>query len=84
MSAQSYLALGRPELAAQTCESPATPFDEDDRHFCLALAYRALGKTKQAANELEELTVWPDGSAIELQRREIQFGVHEVMIAVLP
>jgi TolB-like protein len=54
-SFQSYLALGRPELAAQTCESPATPLDEDDRHLCLALAYHALGKIKQATAELEEL-----------------------------
>jgi len=55
LGAQSYLALGRPELAAQTCESPATPLDEDDRHFCLALAYHALGKTKRATTELEAL-----------------------------
>jgi serine/threonine protein kinase/predicted Zn-dependent protease len=53
-SSQSYLALGRPERAAQTCESPATPLDEDDRHVCLAIAYHALGKTKQAAAELEQ------------------------------
>jgi eukaryotic-like serine/threonine-protein kinase len=53
-SAQSYLALGRPELASQTCESPATPLDEDDRHVCLAIAYHALGKAKQAATELEQ------------------------------
>jgi eukaryotic-like serine/threonine-protein kinase len=53
-SAQSYLALGRPELASQTCESPATPLDESDRHVCLAIAYHALGKTKQAVTELEE------------------------------
>jgi TolB-like protein/tetratricopeptide (TPR) repeat protein/predicted Ser/Thr protein kinase len=54
-SFQSYLALGRPELASQTCESPATPLDQDDRHLCLALAYHALGKIKQATAELEEL-----------------------------
>ena len=54
-SFQSYLALGRPELASQTCESPATPLDEDDRHLCLALAYHALGKIRQATAELEEL-----------------------------
>jgi eukaryotic-like serine/threonine-protein kinase len=54
-SFQSYLALGRPELASQTCESPATPLDESDRHLCLALAYHALGKMTQATAELEEL-----------------------------
>jgi tetratricopeptide (TPR) repeat protein len=54
-SAISYLVLGRPELARQTCESRATPLQEDDRHFCLALAYHALGKVAQASTELEEL-----------------------------
>jgi serine/threonine-protein kinase len=53
-SATSYLALGRPELASTICESPATPLDEGDRHFCLALAYHALGKIKPAAAELEK------------------------------
>jgi len=52
-SATSYLALGRPELASNLCESPATPLDEGDRHFCLALAYHALGKIKPATTELE-------------------------------
>ncbi len=54
-SATSYLALGRPEIASQTCRSTETPLDEGDRHFCLALAYHALGKMKQATTELEEL-----------------------------
>jgi serine/threonine protein kinase/tetratricopeptide (TPR) repeat protein len=53
-SATSYLALGRPELALQTCQSTETPLDEGDRHFCLALAYHALGKIKEATTELEE------------------------------
>jgi tetratricopeptide (TPR) repeat protein len=54
-SFRSYLALGHPELAQQTCESPATPLDERDRQLCLALAYHALGKIKQATIKLEEL-----------------------------
>ena len=53
-SATSYLALGRPELAAKLCESPETPLDGGDRHFCLALAYHALGKIKPAATELDK------------------------------
>jgi eukaryotic-like serine/threonine-protein kinase len=56
-SANSYLALGRPELASKICESPATPMDDRDRHFCLALAYHALGKIKPAATELEKFKV---------------------------
>jgi serine/threonine protein kinase/tetratricopeptide (TPR) repeat protein len=55
VSATSYLALHHPELAAQTCESPATPLDEGDRHLCLALAYHALGKIGEAAAELNQL-----------------------------
>lgn len=51
----SNLALGHAELAAQACESPATPLEPDDRHFCLALADHALGRKEQAAKELSEL-----------------------------
>ncbi|HTO44765.1 MAG TPA: hypothetical protein VML56_11855, partial [Burkholderiales bacterium] len=54
-SATSNLALGHPELAWQICTSPATPLEPDDRHFCLALADHALGKTAQAKHELDEL-----------------------------
>jgi serine/threonine-protein kinase len=54
-SAISYLALGHPELASNLCESPATPLDEADRHFCLALAYHAQGKLSQAKRELAAL-----------------------------
>ena len=53
-SATSDLALGRPELASKICESPATPLDGGDRHFCLALAYHELGKIKPATAELEK------------------------------
>jgi tetratricopeptide (TPR) repeat protein len=55
--ATSNLALGHPELARQTCESPPTPLDPDDRHLwhlCLALADHALGRTVQAKKELGE------------------------------
>jgi TolB-like protein len=48
----SYLAQGQPDRARQTCESPATPLDEDDRHFCLTLAYAALGDVHRADIEL--------------------------------
>jgi len=54
-SAKSNLALGHPELARQTCESPASSLDQDDRHWCLALADHALGKTAQAKKELANL-----------------------------
>jgi tetratricopeptide (TPR) repeat protein len=54
-SATSNLVLGHPELARQTCESPATPLAQYDRHLCLALADHALGQKAQATKELREL-----------------------------
>jgi tetratricopeptide (TPR) repeat protein len=48
----SYLALGRPERLLPICESTATPLPEDSRHFCLALAYRALDRSNDAEREL--------------------------------
>jgi hypothetical protein len=34
--------------------------------------------------ELHKLTVWPDGSAIELEDLDIQISVHGLMTAILP
>jgi len=50
------LASGQTEQARQECEAPATPLDEDDRHWCLALAYHALGRQADAGRELEQFT----------------------------
>jgi hypothetical protein len=36
------------------------------------------------ADELGQLSVWPDGSAIQLERRDIHLSVHGLMTAVLP
>jgi adenylate cyclase len=49
---QILLASGQPERARQDCESPSTPLDEDWRHYCLALAYHALGRQTDAEREL--------------------------------
>ncbi len=74
-SATSYLALGRPELAAKICESPATPLDAGDRHFCLALAYHALGKIKPATTELEKFKALSgDLSAVSYAAVYAQWG----------
>jgi tetratricopeptide (TPR) repeat protein len=51
----SYLALGQVESARQMCELPTTPMDVEDRLWCLALAYHALGKAKEAESELAKL-----------------------------
>jgi serine/threonine-protein kinase len=60
--ADCHLALGHTELAQRTCESPSMPMAEDDRHQCLALVYHVLGRTKEAASELEKLKAL-DGDA---------------------
>jgi adenylate cyclase len=49
---QILLASGQPERARQDCESPSTPLDEDHRHYCLTLAYHALGRQTDAEREL--------------------------------
>jgi hypothetical protein len=55
VTAASYLALGKPEMARQLCESQATPLRDDMRRWLLSLTYRALGNLQQAENELTKL-----------------------------
>jgi tetratricopeptide (TPR) repeat protein len=64
-TALSYLALGKPGLARQLCESPETPLNEEERLWILSLAYRALGETGLADSDLEKLMALPEapGSA---------------------
>ena len=37
-----------------------------------------------STDELSKLEVWPDGSAIELEDRDIQISVHGLLTAILP
>jgi len=46
---------GHTEPARQLCEAPATPMHEDARHWCLTLAYHAVGRQADAEHELEAL-----------------------------
>jgi hypothetical protein len=46
---------GELQDARQLCESSSAPLDDDDRHFCLALVYHALGRQADAEHELEAL-----------------------------
>jgi hypothetical protein len=34
--------------------------------------------------DLKKLEVWPDGSAIEIEQRDIHISVHGLMVALLP
>ena len=63
--ADSYLAMGRNDLARQMCESPATMIADDNRHFCLALAYHALRMPAEAQAEVQKLRAlgWGDARA---------------------
>jgi tetratricopeptide (TPR) repeat protein len=51
----ALLASGQIEQARQQCASSSTPLDEEYRHFCLTLAYHALGRQVDAESELEKL-----------------------------
>jgi TolB-like protein/tetratricopeptide (TPR) repeat protein len=51
----ALLASGQFEQVRQNCESPAIALDEDDRHYCLALAYHALERQTDAVREFEKL-----------------------------
>src|SRR4029077_6126957 len=69
-TAFSYLALARFDEARQTCESRPARLDEDDRHWCLAIAYHALGKRAEAETELARLRAL-DGEAGEFFLAEV-------------
>ena len=74
--AQSYLALGRNDLARRTCESPTTAIADDWRHWCLALAYHALRMQAEAQAELQKLHAlgWGDARAVSYANLYSQWG----------
>lgn len=37
-----------------------------------------------SAKDLKKLDVWPDGSAIEIEQRDIHISVHGLLVALLP
>jgi TolB-like protein len=74
--ARGYLALGRVELARRTCESPATVIADDDRHWCLAIAYHALRMQAEAQAELLKLHAlgWGEARAVSYAGLYSQWG----------
>jgi len=52
--ADTLIASGAVEKARTMCESAAVPMQESDRHYCLALSYRALAQSVDAEHELGE------------------------------
>jgi TolB-like protein len=73
---RGHLALGRNELARQTCESPETVLADDDRHWCLAVAYHALRMQTAAQAELAKLHSlgWGDARAVSYASLYAQWG----------
>jgi hypothetical protein len=39
---------------------------------------------ESSAKDLKKLTVWPDGSAIEIEQRDIHISVHGLIVGLLP
>ena len=52
---QAYLMLHRADAMRQLCEPTTVRLTESDRHFCLALAYHALGRAEAAQAEQRRL-----------------------------
>jgi TolB-like protein len=48
---ESLVASHQYDAARELCENPHSPLGEDNRHFCLALAYHGLGKLDKARTE---------------------------------
>jgi serine/threonine-protein kinase len=74
--ASSYMALGRNDLARQTCESPMTVIADDERHWCLAITYHALRMQSEAQVELQKLQAlgWGDARAVSYADLYSQWG----------
>jgi len=61
--AGDFLASHRTELARQYCESASSPMVQWGRHYCLALAYHALGRQRDAERQLQQLMALGGGIA---------------------
>ena len=53
--APALIATGQVQQARQLCESAATPFNDEFRFECLALAYHALGRQADAEHQFNQL-----------------------------
>jgi hypothetical protein len=58
------------------CESTATVIADDERHFCLALAYHALRRQPESLAELRKLQElgWGDARAVSYAYLYTQLG----------
>ena len=75
ITAEAYLALGKPERAAHICESSSIPLQEQLRYYCLALAYHSIGKPREALDALTKLRALEgDGGSVEYGSIYAQWG----------
>jgi serine/threonine-protein kinase len=75
--AVSYIALGTPERARSLCEDASTPMAPGNRPGCLALAYYALGRPKDAEREFQQLrAIGGDSAAVSYAGIYAQAGDH--------
>jgi TolB-like protein len=73
--ADAYIGIGQLQQAVQFCASPTTQLAEDDRHYCLARAYGALGNAAEAEGELKKLQALDgDSDALDYARVYAQWG----------
>jgi tetratricopeptide (TPR) repeat protein len=73
--ANLLLASGEVDSALKHCESPDIPLDQWQRSACLAFAYHAAGRQREADRELEKFqSLERDSSAVEYAATYAQWG----------
>jgi TolB-like protein/Flp pilus assembly protein TadD len=71
----TFFMLGQTEQARQLCEATATPMHDDDRHWCLALVYHALGRQADAEHEFDRYKkLDADGQSVMCAEIYAQWG----------
>jgi adenylate cyclase len=71
----TFFMLGQTEQARQLCEATATPMHDDDRHWCLALVYHALGRQADAEHEFDQYKkLDADGQSVMCAEIYAQWG----------
>jgi hypothetical protein len=86
------LAAGRSEAEAEICAQAVRYVPERDaieivtaRNAGFLIPRAWIGALQDVPTEdLAKLEIWPDGSAIALEERDIHISVHGLMTAILP
>jgi hypothetical protein len=86
------LAAGQPEAEAEFRAQAVRYVPEWDaieivstRNTGFLIPRQWIGALQESsAKDLKKLAVWPDGSAIEIEQRDIHISVHGLIVALLP